>query len=505
MKNEINRCPKVKRPKTYPWLTFLALDRPIFVYNNNLRVALEAVVKRIYFEKNEDGELIPIRRPDPGCGSKLQIFFDELRAKARSYAPLSRADFLAQVAPEKRKIYAVAVESLSHIPLNIKDARVELFPKVEKTMLKSENPLDVKLNVYPDPRGIQARPPRFHAEWGRFICAIESPIYKCIDSLFRTPVIMKGKNKLQIAEAIATKWSRLRNARAVMLDASRFDQHVAVALMRWKHKVYREFLSLDWHMGRLFDWLASKQYKTYAKSQKYDDGRFSYIVEGGLCSGDMDTSLTACLIVCALFFVFMHGRDLTWDFVDNGDDCVLFLEEQDLHILGELPAFMAQFGFVYRVDGIVDRIQRIKFCQMHPIYDDHNSRWVMVRDPNNALAKDCMIAKHDLRQDQLESIYNSIAQCGIAMAGNMPLYWSFYPTLLRHYPRPGKVVERHYNREVFAKGVATLVQEPTESMRHQFWLAFGLDCFRQKEVEEQIRVSEHHGKRMHRDPLIPRL
>jgi len=296
---------------------------------------------------------------------------------------------------------------------------------------------------------------------------------------------MKGLNVHEVAAVFEENWKVFNDPVAVQLDASRFDQHTSVAAMRWKHKAYRKFLDMDEEQGRLFGWCCKQQYNTRANARNRDNF-LKYKVAGGLCSGDIDTSLTACLLVCAMFYTFLCEKGVDYRFVDNGDDCVLLMDRKDLWVLDGLDSFMEELGYVYRVDGIVDVLEQIKFCQTHPVYEGHTKRYVMVRDPNDALAKDMVVLKSGISFSEEAGIYKAIAQGGLALYGDMPLYHTFYSSLYQHYhgAKCPNYYPGSYTMKTMSRHVKVAQCEPHEATRTSFYRAFGVSPGRQVEAEK---------------------
>ncbi len=456
----------------------MSLARPVSLFQNELPVLLDSVLTRVFNHK-VDGEWRPIsefRRKDKAF-LVLDDFLDQLVAEP--VPPMSRQEFLKHCPVDKRALYEQAVESLIHQPVCSRDAEIKPFVKIEKSLK----------NIYsgdiPDPRVIQPRSPRFNVEYGRYVSAIEKKVYQSINDLMPGRVtVMKGLNVIEVAEVFAEAWGSFPDPVAVQLDASRFDQHVCVAAMRWKHKVYRKFLDMNEEELKLFLWLSKCQYAT-AASARDRDHQLRYKVNGSLCSGDVDTSVTAIILVCAMFYTFLKQQGVDYRFIDNGDDCVVILNRSDLNVFDTLPDFMGKLGFVYRIDGVVDVLEQIKFCQCHPVFEGHKGRYVMVRDPHDALAKDTVIVKSGISFSEECGIYKAVAQGGLALYGDMPLYHTFYSELLSHYggakcPRyyPGS-----YMMKTMSQRVSATYTTPHDSTRLSFFRAFGVSPERQREVE----------------------
>ena len=90
-----------------------------------------------------------------------------------------------------------------------------------------------------------------------------------------------------------------------------------------------------------------------------------YQVEGCRCSGDMNTSLGNCLIMCCLVLHLVRTLGVRADLANNGDDCLLFLEHADEAVVrAAIPAFFLNFGFQMVVEPTSEVFERCEFRQM---------------------------------------------------------------------------------------------------------------------------------------------
>lgn len=104
-------------------------------------------------------------------------------------------------------------------------------------------------------------------------------------------------------------------------------------------------------------------------------------------SGDMNTALGNCMLMCCLVMAYMDAKCIPYDFINNGDDVVLFCERKHQHLLEDIPTWFDRMGFEMVVEAPVYELEQIEFCQMHPIqlgYDDYT----MVRNYPSSIAKD---------------------------------------------------------------------------------------------------------------------
>lgn len=420
--------PIEKVPQLYASIDYLVVGDPAYIMANNSRNLLEAVATRVFLEKH-NGEWRQIHRPTADVPSRLQRARTYL-ARLRKRPPLSDEEFLLQCNPEKRELYRRALEELVDQPLNARDLVRKAFVKVEK-YLKPTNP-----------RVIQAANARLAVTWGKFIQSFESSVFRMLGRMFGYEVVMKGKNLDEVGSIIYEYMNFAPKVHGILLDAVRFDGHFSVPLRKWVHDNYRDWIRFTAHTVKIFNKCAATQLRGKVVA-KMVDGKIAYEVDGILFSGDFDTGLAAVLVVCCMFYCFMFDMGFSprmYRFIDNGDDCILFLPDGLLGVLDHLPVWMQEMGFVYRVDAVVDNIHEIRFCQTFPIYHPVRQTWTCCRDPLVALRKD-VVSSHANNADWADN-FHSIALGGLALFGDMPIFQSYYRALLRQFPA-GKVKKQY--------------------------------------------------------------
>lgn len=84
-------------------------------------------------------------------------------------------------------------------------------------------------------------------------------------------------------------------------------------------------------------------------------------------SGDMNTALGNCLLMCCLIMCYMDAKSITYEYINNGDDAVIIVEDIHLHLLADLPNWFSEMGFDMVVEPPVYSLEEIEFCQMHPV------------------------------------------------------------------------------------------------------------------------------------------
>lgn len=454
-----------------------ALDIGIGVHNNNCANIVRALVERVYCVRRE-GNLVPTPRPVDGAFSnRLERFRSLLCRTLPKATPIERDQFPLLYVGRRRTVYEAAVLSLSTQAVSRRDAMIKAFVKAEKVL--------GALFKDPAPRLIQPRDPRYNVELGVFLKTLEKKVYAAIARVFGEVTVLKGYNAFQTGAIIANKWSKFRRPVGVGLDASRFDQHVSLEALRWEHGIYLScFKGGDRHvLNRLLQWQCMNRGRAYVP-----DGIIKYRTEGCRMSGDMNTAMGNCLLMCAMVHAYLESCGVMASLCNNGDDCLLICEQDDLDQLvggGRLESWFSEMGFTMKVEEPVFELEACEFCQAKPVQVDGD--YVMCRDIRKALAKDTHSVL-PLSQGKVAYGYcTSIADCGLALCSGMPVFQEFYLMLrrlgkgVRLGPHPG--LESGFLN--LSKGMVEKPREVSPATRFSFWKAYNVT------PDEQVCLERH--------------
>ncbi|APG76269.1 hypothetical protein 2 [Changjiang tombus-like virus 5] len=372
----------------------------------------------------------------------------------------------------RKEIYQRAADSLASRPLVKSDAFMSTFLKCEK--------IDFSSKPDPAPRVIQPRTPRYNVEVGRYLKPLEKRICRGIAEIWGGDTILKGKNAEQSAVSLRQMWDQFDEPVAVGIDATRFDQHVSYEALEWEHSVY--MLCFPPHTRPKLERLLKMQLvnRGYAR---LEDLELMYEVRGRRMSGDMNTGMGNCLLMCAMIHWITAEMGVRCRLANNGDDCVLILEKRDLGKLGRLGPLALDFGFVLEIEPEVDVFEQICFCQNHPVWGGHS--WVMCRDPRKCVDKDLVTVLDLGNIKSARKWCHAIGTGGLAMAGGLPVLGSFYGMLLRH-ATTGKVDAHPWLENGFAmmaKGMARHSDVVTPESRASFFKAFDITPDQQESIE----------------------
>lgn len=449
----------------------------IVPFNENIATLRRAVAERVFLVKEEGHFVAPPKPAEGHFSSTLNGVRDALRPHLPSTAPLSFQSTIETFKGRKRARYQRAYENiLFKRSVLSEEAKVSVFVKYEKTDRTSKKD--------PVPRVISPRTPEFNLRIARYLRKIEDPIFDALGDLFGHKTVMKGVTMTQTARLLRQKWEMFRNPVAVGLDASRFDQHVSREALEFEHSIYPMCFKFARDRNKLKK-LLRYQLKNHC-SGYVPDGSIKYTIDGTRMSGDMNTSLGNCVLMCMMIKAYSNYVNVPMQLANNGDDCVVFMEKSDLaKFSAKLNDWFRKMGFNMVVEAPSYEFENIEFCQTRPVYD--GSVWVMCRNPWTAIAKDTVLLKNpnQVNEGFFKQWLDAVGTGGIALAGGMPVFQAFYQMMQRsgcpeRKNRKGRTVRMSTNellpwfmRETGLKG-SRVVQEVTPECRSSFYFAFGV-------------------------------
>lgn len=434
------------------------------VHNHNLANVVRGLRERVFCVEGPSG-LRPPPRPKAGAFSSLNYFRNALVRQLDLCRPWTPEQFLDSYHGAKKLLYKRAFDSLTLRPVIRRDSELKTFVKAEK--------LNFSKKPDPAPRVIQPRDMRFNCVVGPYLKPLEHKLYQGVARIFGSPTIMKGYDAIAQGRIIHTKWKRFNQPVAIGLDASRFDQHVSADALRWEHSVYNGIYKCD-KLAKLLSWQILNRGVAYTP-----DGKVKYEVDGCRMSGDMNTALGNCLLMCALIHWMMKEAGLDFELVNNGDDCVIIMDTSSLAKLPDIKQWFLRFGFNMKVEDPVYTIELIEFCQTHPVYAGDGYR--MVRDPRIAMDKDGINLRPG--NQRFETWLGSVGECGLALCSGVPIMQAYYGYLLS-CGHPGAM---ETSGMMYLRGTMKSVRSNINDLsRVSFWRAFGVAPHQQVDIERSL-------------------
>lgn len=447
----------------------------MFVYNNTL-VNLERGLAERVFNVEVGGIFQRPPQARDGVFNNLNQFRDAVLRRVGPTTRISYDQFVGMYSGRKHTIYDNAVKSLLIRPLRKADSYTSTFTKAEKVVPTPTKP-------WPATRVIQPRTPRYNVEVGRFLKVLEKPICKAVDKVWGEPTIMKGLTVEGVATQLYEKWSKYRHPVAIGLDASRFDQHVGVLALKHEHSLYeRCFSGSD---REALHKLLRMQLRTKGWARA-SDGVIKYTVEGCRMSGDMNTSLGNCYLMCAMVHRYCTERGVKCSLANNGDDCVVIMEERDKErFLAGLEEWFTEYGFTMKVEAPVYEFEHIEFCQMKPVFCVDGP--VMVRDVLKSLKKDLTTILSVTNIKQARQWFWAIGSGGMSLTNGIPVLHKLYTEMCKQGVASNIKDSPWLSDTGFMRLKSHRVPVPiTAETRYSFWRAFNITPDEQVELERIV-------------------
>jgi hypothetical protein len=206
----------------------------------------------------------------------------------------------------------------------------------------------------------------------------------------------------------------------------------------------------------------------------------------------MNTALGNVILMCAVTHHYLISLPCKWRFIDDGDDCGIFISRKNLHLLDNLPDHHLQYGFEMTIEPPAFELEHIEFCQSRPVHCG-NGNYMMVRNVQKVLKQDALsITSRDYAT--YEEVMYATGICGLALYEGMPVLDAFYRSFLRFGVRE-KVVERVLHDAFVGprtwRSYASHKREfsiDEDETRYSFWKAFGMVPDEQICYEDEFRA-----------------
>lgn len=462
------------------------------VYNNSISTLERALKERVLLTHDNGCWKPPMRPSVEEFSGRTNQFTQDLRKHIRFSTPMQPVAFALTYQGRKRTMLLNAIKRNEEEGFHDYCAVIKAFVKHEKYLFSTTKTVI--------PRLIQPRDHRYIVETGRYIKPIEKLIYKGVNALFGSVTVFKGLNMRHRGNLLYSKWARFKKPVAVSIDVSKFDKHVSNAALSWEHSIYEKYYPGDSYFSRLMGLQRNNRGKASCA-----DGYLTYHTRHNRASGDSNTSLGNVLLMCALVYDYLILKMLDAEVADDGDDCVLILEEKDLIKLKGLKQWFGKAGFPLVTEEPVDVFERIVFCQAQPVRDQYGG-YTMVRDPRKSLGKDAVALKPLDNRKIKEMWMAAVGDGGMALTSGMPVLQEYYSCYKRNSngaaPLKDTTMEGGFFR--LGLGMSSTYVEPSPESRFSFWLAFDITPSEQICLEQYYRkLTLTHGELGNRYNLLP--
>lgn len=461
---EVERNGQPAKRRKYHVVSRMGNSHNLGVFNNGVDAVERALVERYFLCKVGDTFLpaLSTKAEDWETPALTSFRLQVVERVRRVATVLALREVVECYTGAKRRIYENAYRSLLRNSINRKDAYLRPFTKFEKQALDKA------------PRIINPRSPRYNLVLGKYLKKAEKLYFSAINEVWGSVTdhtVIKGLNAFDAATVMRAKWDRFAKPVAIGLDASKFDMHVSVEALKFEHTFYnRVFHSPE--LKKLLEWQLINKGKAYC-----DDGVVSFTMPGTRSSGDLNTSLGNCIIMCALLWALCKKLGVTAELANNGDDCVLIIESTDLStVLEEVPNFFMRYGFRMTVEEPVYVFEEIEFCQSKPV--KLAGGWAMVRNVRTCLIKDPMCLIPVQNNKVWRKWLGAVGTCGQATVPGCPVLQSFYGA----FARAGTASSRRFQETLFRNtsmlerggGVGHRDHTITPDARASFYAASGI-------------------------------
>ena len=486
-----------KCAKSRSWIQIQGTAPPtkLGVYDATVRNGERAFAERYFRCEVTPGVFEPALKVDDGAFDEpeLETFADGVLTLMPPISPATHREVVGAYVGLKRKRYEDALARLESFGLSKRHARLVAFIKFEKQALDKA------------PRVINPRSAEYNIELGRFLKFAEEPFFHAIDQVWGCKTVIKGVDPEGAAQALRTKWEKFADPVAIGLDAKKFDMHVSCAALRFEHCFYLAlymrcsmadaiaFYDKPGGMGATgtvdrLRWLL-KQQLTNAGKARFQDGLLRFEMKGTRSSGDLNTSLGNCILMCSLVHAYASRLGLRVALANNGDDCVVIMDRGDeARFRSDISSYFGEHGFRMEVEPTTDVFERISFCQSQPVCV--NGSWRMVRNPLTTIQKAAMCLVPAQNERVLRKWLMAVGLCEGVLGSGVPVLQEWATAYRRAGCRAGIQFRRrifHHSlrsRMTFERALVVETVEP--STRVSFYRAFGVT------PEQQIALESHY-------------
>lgn len=398
----------------------------------------------------------------------------KITGKLPKVAEIGPWDVVAKMTGRRQRRYAEAAQLLSWSPVEARDALIKAFVKAEK--------IDPGAKNNPDPRIIQFRGAKYTLRLMQYLKPTERALYQLAGPT-GLRMIAKGLNNRQRAATIVEKFDQFRDCVVYSLDGSRWDKHITPKILQLEHSVYLAMHGNDPELARLLSW--------QIKNRCFTNGGISYTAMGNRMSGDANTALGNCLLMCIMATAAMSQlRVRKWDIFDDGDDCLLFIPKSEEVKLSQLPQVFLGFGQELKLENRATTVEKVLFCQHQPVLLGDGS-WTMVQNPRKVMSTRAGGTSHWTNPRLFRGMLHATGLCELALSRGVPILQEYASALLRMgdgtVPKAFRDDLEVWTRAVRMGELSERTQTISLMARESFADAFGIGIIEQLQVESELR------------------
>lgn len=437
--------PNGKPVKSRRWVKVTGLSPPsnLGVFNNTVDVAYKALAERTFMCDVGGGRFEPPLKTEWSSfvDAPMAAFLQQIVDTVDLVPELTIREVVDCYKGAKRERYERAERKYWRDGVSKMDAMLSMFVKFEKGDMSKA------------PRVINPRGEVYNLCLGKFLKVNEHRYFEAIARVFgQKHVVFKGMDNGEMAEEMHELWSSVKNCVAIGGDAKKFDMHVSEVALRFEHlfylapvagsvvnalRIYQEVERMHlerpnpmWDSAHELAWLLVQQLDNRGVGY-FQDGKVKFRVRGTRASGDLNTSLGNCLLMCAMTYGWSCTSRVPVKLVNNGDDCDYFISaEHEVAWRAGLDQYFASKGFRMVLEDTATSFESVEFCQSKPCLTAEG--WKMVRNPKTLVTKGTMCL---LPVQNVKTLRKWMMAIGVAegsLARGVPVIQSFARCMRRN-------------------------------------------------------------------------
>jgi hypothetical protein len=208
----------------------------------------------------------------------------------------------------------------------------------------------------------------------------------------------------------------------------------------------------------------------------------------------MNTALGNCLLMILMVSTFMVGRD--YDLLDDGDDCLLIIEVEDLPwVESNIADAFLSYGHEIKVENVASKMEEVQWCQSRPVMYSPG-RYKFVRDVDKVVSASLIGGKYVDSDKSRRKLINTIGMGELILNLGIPVLQSYAMSLMRNADTPDIIVADEVDdglyfrvhRELRRMNLKQLVRVDPQPInidtRLSFAAAFNMDISKQLSLEK---------------------